>query len=120
MQRSTSFFSLGVVVGVLLATFVFTYTAQDRDGKGESATVLKLAHGLDTGMTVRSGPWKPVLITRDIEPEANGEIYVSYRVWRAAVAEGESITLGESKNYNKTSEEETWRVMYGIAVKPQF
>jgi hypothetical protein len=79
-----------------------------------------LPEGLtDTGLTVRSGPWRPVMVTRDIEPDSNDEIYVSYRVWRTDVAAGESVTLGESKNYNRTSDQ-TWRVMYGIAVKPQF
>ncbi|MBT5901765.1 MAG: TRAP transporter substrate-binding protein [Opitutaceae bacterium] len=55
MDRSTSFFSLGVVAGVLSAAFVFTYTAGDRDGGGDSAKVLKLAHGLDTGHPVHLG-----------------------------------------------------------------
>ena len=55
MGKSTSFFFLGVLVGVLAATFVFTYTAGDRDGNAESATILKLAHGLDTGHPVHLG-----------------------------------------------------------------
>lgn len=55
MDKNISFFSLGVLVGVLSATFVFTYTAGDRGGSDEAAKVLKLAHGLDTGHPVHLG-----------------------------------------------------------------
>lgn len=55
MERSTSFFSLGVLVGVLSATFVFTYTAREGGARAEAAKVLKLAHGLDTGHPVHLG-----------------------------------------------------------------
>ncbi|MDB4384433.1 TRAP transporter substrate-binding protein [Opitutaceae bacterium] len=55
MDRSTSFFSLGVLVGVLSATFVFTYTAREGGENGEAGKVLKLAHGLDTGHPVHMG-----------------------------------------------------------------
>jgi len=55
MDPSTSFFSLGVLVGVLSATFVFTYTALDGGENAGAAKVLKLAHGLDTGHPVHLG-----------------------------------------------------------------
>ena len=55
MDKNISFFSLGILVGVLAATFVFTYTAGDRSGSDEAAKVLKLAHGLDTGHPVHLG-----------------------------------------------------------------
>ena len=71
---------------------------------------------VDTGQTVRSGPWRPSLVVRDIEPDENGEIYVRYRVWRTDVAADESLDLGASFNRNR-GKDQTSRVMYGIAVK---
>ena len=74
----------------------------------------------DTGRTVRSGPWRPeALVTRDITPDANGEIYIRYRVWQTSVAAGESVILGESKNRDRVPGQ-TWRVMYGIAVQSRY
>ncbi|GAB5561513.1 MAG: TRAP transporter substrate-binding protein [Synoicihabitans sp.] len=55
MDRSTSFFTLGVLVGVLASTLVFSLTKGDREGPGQSVRVLKLAHGLDTGHPVHQG-----------------------------------------------------------------
>ena len=74
---------------------------------------------VDTGQVLRSGPWRPGLVVRDIEPDEAGEIYVHYKVWRKEVSAHESITLGASVHRNR-GEDETSRVMYGIAVKPQF
>jgi hypothetical protein len=75
---------------------------------------------VDTGQVLRSGPWRPdSKVIRDIEPDEAGEIYVHYKVWRREVSAHESITLGASVHRNR-GEDETSRVMYGIAVKPQF
>ena len=76
-----------------------------------------LPEGLvDTGQVLRSGPWRPGLVVRDIEPDQAGEIYIRYKVWRKEVSANESITLGASVNRNR-GKAETSRVMYGIAVK---
>ncbi|GAB5560037.1 MAG: hypothetical protein SynsKO_16840 [Synoicihabitans sp.] len=71
---------------------------------------------VDTGHVLRSGPWRPSLVVRDIEPDQSGEIFVHYKVWRTVVQANQSITLGASVNRNR-GKEETSRVMYGIAVK---
>lgn len=74
----------------------------------------------DTGLTVRSGPWRPeTMVTRDIKPDANGEIYIRYQIWETSVDAGESVILGESKNLDRVRGQ-TWRVMYGIAVQPRY
>lgn len=71
---------------------------------------------VDTENTVRSGPWRPSRVVRDIEPDINGEIYVRYQVWRRDVSANQSVALGASVHRNR-GEDQTSRVMYGIAVK---
>lgn len=55
MDRSVSFFSLGILVGALAASAVFSYLAGDRASADSDARVLKLAHGLDTAHPVHLG-----------------------------------------------------------------
>jgi len=54
MSKSLSFFSLGLVSGLLVASLVFSLVSGDRAG-GEQGRVLKLAHGLDTAHPVHLG-----------------------------------------------------------------
>ncbi len=68
----------------------------------------------DTGLRVRSGPWKPAPAVRYVAEDARGEIYVEYTVWRAHVPAGGSIELGPPHVRGEGGE----KVMFGIAVKP--
>ncbi|MEY3480682.1 MAG: hypothetical protein RIQ71_1457, partial [Verrucomicrobiota bacterium] len=69
----------------------------------------------DTGLRLRSGPWWPDLIeTRKLNPDANGEIYVTHSVWRKDVPGAATVTLGAP---TAISERYPY-AMYGIAVKP--
>ena len=69
----------------------------------------------DTGLRLRSGPWWPDLVeTRNLKPDANGELCVVHSVWRKDVPGAATVTLGaptpEGNKYPYA--------MYGIAVKP--
>ena len=69
----------------------------------------------DTGLRLRSGPWWPDLVeTRNLKPDANGELCVLHSVWRKDVPGAATVTLGaptpEGNKYPYA--------MYGIAVKP--
>ena len=69
----------------------------------------------DTGLRLRSGPWWPDLVeTRNLKPDANGELCVVHSVWRKDVPGASTVTLGaptpEGNKYPYA--------MYGIAVKP--
>ena len=54
MSKSLSFFSLGLLAGLLVASLVFSLVSSDRSG-GEASRVLKLAHSLDTTHPVHLG-----------------------------------------------------------------
>jgi len=69
----------------------------------------------DTGLRLRSGPWWPDLVeTKNLKPDANGELCVVHSVWRKDVPSAATVTLGaptpEGNKYPYA--------MYGIAVKP--
>jgi ferric-dicitrate binding protein FerR (iron transport regulator) len=69
----------------------------------------------DTGLRLRSGPWWPDLVeTRNLKPDANGELCVVHSVWRKDVPGAATVTLGaptlEGNKYPYA--------MYGIALKP--
>jgi hypothetical protein len=69
----------------------------------------------DTGLRLRSGPWWSDLVeTRNLKPDANGELCVVHSVWRKDVPGAATVTLGaptlEGNKYPYA--------MYGIAVKP--
>jgi len=69
----------------------------------------------DTGLRLRSGPWWPDLVeTRNLKPNANGELCVVHSVWRKDVPGAATVKLGaptlEGNKYPYA--------MYGIAVKP--
>jgi len=69
----------------------------------------------DTGLRLRSGPWWPDLVeTKNLKPDANGELCVVHSVWRKDVPGAATVTLGaptlEGNKYPYA--------MYGIAVKP--
>jgi len=69
----------------------------------------------DTGLRLRSGPWWPDLVeTKNLKPDANGELCVVHSVWRKDVPGAATVKLGaptlEGNKYPYA--------MYGIAVKP--
>jgi hypothetical protein len=68
----------------------------------------------DTGLRLRSGPWWPDLIeTKNLQPDANGELYIVHSVWRKDVPAAATVQLGAP-----TTKSETYPyAMYGIAVK---
>jgi hypothetical protein len=69
----------------------------------------------DTGLRLRSGPWWPDLVeTKDLKPDANGEVYVVHSVWRKDVPGAATVTLGAPVIVS----EKYPYAMYGIAVKP--
>ena len=68
----------------------------------------------DTGLRLRSGPWwSDLLATKNLKPDANGELYIVHSVWRRDVPAAGTVTLGapfiKGGKYPYA--------MYGIAVK---
>jgi hypothetical protein len=68
----------------------------------------------DTGLRVRSGPWKLAPAVWDLTANSRGEVYVEYTVWRAHVPAGGRIELGPPHVVGEGGT----KVMFGIAVKP--
>jgi len=68
----------------------------------------------DTGWRIRSGPWKPMPVVRDVAADASGEICVEYTVWRTEAPAGGSIELGSPHVCGEGGA----KVMFGLAVKP--
>lgn len=68
----------------------------------------------DTGLRVRSGPWKLAPAVWDLTANSRGEAYVEYTVWRAHVPAGGRIELGPPHVVGEGGA----KVMFGIAVKP--
>jgi hypothetical protein len=68
----------------------------------------------DTGLRVRSGPWKLAPAVWDLTANSRGEVYVEYTVWRAYVPAGGRIELGPPHVVGEGGD----KVMFGIAVKP--
>ena len=67
----------------------------------------------DTGIHLRSGPWNPVAIVRDIAPDSNGSLYVTCAVWRKDVPSAGIVELGPPYARRQPAN----RAMYGIAVQ---
>jgi hypothetical protein len=68
----------------------------------------------DTGLRLRSGPWRPNLVeTKNLTPNADGDIYIVHSVWRRDVPDAGQVTLGAPA---PKSEEQPY-AMYGLAVK---
>ena len=55
MNKSVSYFSLGLFVGILAAAVFYSFISGGRDSPGQDARILKLAHGLDTTHPVHMG-----------------------------------------------------------------
>lgn len=55
MDKSVSYFSLGLFVGILAASVFYSFISGGRDFSGQDARILKLAHGLDTTHPVHMG-----------------------------------------------------------------
>ncbi|OHB64156.1 MAG: hypothetical protein A2Y76_04115 [Planctomycetes bacterium RBG_13_60_9] len=68
----------------------------------------------DTGLRVRSGPWKLAPAVWDLPANTRGEVYVEYTVWRAQVPAGGRLELGPPHVRGEGGA----KVMFGIAVKP--
>ena len=69
----------------------------------------------DTGLRLRSGPWKSDLVeTKNLKPDADGDLYIVHSVWRKDVPVAGQVTLGAPV----TKGEKYSYAMYGIAVKP--
>ena len=67
----------------------------------------------DTGIRLRSGPWNPVAIVRDVAPDSNGHLYVTCAVWRKDVPAAGIVELGPPYAQGQPAN----RAMYGIAVQ---
>ena len=55
MNKSVSYFSLGLLVGILAASAFYALISGGRDSAGSDNRILKLAHGLDTTHPVHMG-----------------------------------------------------------------
>jgi len=67
----------------------------------------------DTGMQLRTGPWRDVGIVDDVAPHTDGGLYVTYRVWKREVLAAGAVTLGPPRTPGQPGN----RAMYGIAVQ---
>ncbi len=68
----------------------------------------------DTGLRLRSGPWWPNLVeTNNLQPDADGELYIVHSVWRKDVPAAATVKLGAPATKSETYP----YAMYGIAVK---
>ena len=68
----------------------------------------------DTGLQVRTGPWREVGIVEGMAPHADGGLYVTYHVWKRDVPSAGVVNLGSPRTFGQPGN----RAMYGIAVKP--
>ena len=68
----------------------------------------------DTGLQVRTGPWREVGIVEGMAPHADGGLYVTYRVWKRDVLSACVVNLGPPRTFGQPGN----RAMYGIAVNP--
>lgn len=67
----------------------------------------------DTGIQLRSGPWSANPVVQDLTADQNGEIFVTYKVWKKTTPAAGIIELaGPFPTGNPRN-----RAMYGIAVK---
>jgi ferric-dicitrate binding protein FerR (iron transport regulator) len=69
---------------------------------------------VDTGLMLRTGPWRNIPVVRGIEPDSAGQIFAHYTVWRKRVANGGTVQLGPPHVGGEGAD----KTMYGIAVKP--
>jgi hypothetical protein len=67
----------------------------------------------DTGMQLRTGPWRDVGIVDDLMPDPDGGLYVTYRVWKREVLAAGTVSLGPPRTPGQPGN----RAMYGIAVQ---
>jgi hypothetical protein len=67
----------------------------------------------DTGMQLRTGPWRDVGIVDDLMPDADGGLYVTYCVWKREVLAAGTVSLGPPRTPGQPGN----RAMYGIAVQ---
>ena len=68
----------------------------------------------DTGLQVRTGPWREVGIVEGMAPHADGGLYVTYQVWKRDVPSASVVSLGPPRTFRQPGN----RAMYGIAVQP--
>ena len=68
----------------------------------------------DTGLQVRTGPWREVGIVEGMAPHADGGLYVTYYVWKRDVPSAGVVNLGPPRTFGQPGN----RAMYGIAVQP--
>ena len=68
----------------------------------------------DTGLQVRTGPWREVGIVEGMSPHADGGLYVTYHVWKRDVQSAGVVNLGSPRTFGQPGN----RAMYGIAVQP--
>ena len=68
----------------------------------------------DTGLQVRTGPWREVGIVEGMAPHADGGLYVTYQVWKRDVLSAGVVSLGPPRTFRQPGN----RAMYGIAVQP--
>ncbi len=67
----------------------------------------------DTGLQLRTGPWREVGVVEDVTPGSDGGLYVSYRVWKREILAAGTVTLGPPRTRGQPGN----RAMYGIAVR---
>jgi len=68
----------------------------------------------DTGLQIRTGPWREVGIVEGMAPHADGGLYVTYHVWKREVPSAGVVNLGPPRTFGQPGN----RAMYGIAVQP--
>lgn len=101
----------GLQIKLSLKTPASIYVMLDTRGPAPDWLVEKFH---DTGLRLKSGPWKVIPIVRDIDPDTDGNLFLNYSVWRMDTVGGTTIELGAPHAVGQASN----RAMYGIAVKP--
>jgi hypothetical protein len=70
---------------------------------------------LDTGMRLRSGPWRPEgKVVQGVQPDETGKYFLQYSVWQKEVPVAATVELGPPHRRGQGGPS----AMYGIAVKP--
>ena len=75
MNKSVSYFLLGLFVGILAASVFYSFISGGRDSLDQDARILKLAHGLDTTHPVHMGMER---MKERLEELSGGRLFIEF------------------------------------------